>query len=323
MPNVKDLICQKINSSERIVISSHIRPDADSIGSGLALLEMLNQLKKNAVYINADDAPSPVNLLPGYQLIKKGQIYPGKYDLVLLIEGCEEKRSGQKNLEHYFTVNIDHHSTSALVAKLNWVEPQAAAVGEMIYALGKALKVKFTRQIAFNIYAALISDTGSFRYSNTSARCLRIAAEMVQVGKFKPNEVSDLLFNSNPPEKILMLTKVLNTMEFSLNNRLVFIEFKRNFLNQLNLNEIETEDILTIVRSIRDVQVVIFFKELDDDYFRVSIRSSGIFSSKKIALKFDGGGHDHAAGFFYWGNLQKGKEELKAMVALELGQCTE
>ncbi len=319
--SVKKQICEAIRKAGTIAISSHVRPDADSIGSGLALYAMLNQLKKRVVYINADDAPSPVNLLPGYEVIEIGQIYPRKFDLVILIEGSDEKRSGQKNLQNYFSVNIDHHATSALIASINWVEPDSAAVGEMIYQLGKCLKVDFDTQIAFNIYAAIVSDTGSFKYSNTSARSLRIAAEMVKAGKFKPFEVSDILFNSNPPEKIKMLTMVLSTMDLALNNRLLFIDFKRSFLKKFNLNEIETEDILTVARSIKDVKVVVFFKELEKNFFRVSIRSSGSFSSQKIALLYDGGGHDHAAGFFYRGSLENGKRDLISVINRELALC--
>lgn len=318
MENPKKRIAEKIRASRRVALSSHVRPDADSIGSGLALSLMLRQLGKEAVFCNIDRAPDPITRLPHYESIQLRQIYPDPFDILILIEGGTTERTGQQHIDRYFSINIDHHATSLRAADLNWVDAEASAVGEMIYELGIELGIEYERDIAFNLYAAIASDTGSFKYSNTSQKALVTAAELVRRGKFAPVDVINLLFNSNPPEKIRMMTKVLSTLTLALDNRVAMIDFKRSFLQTLQLKEIETEDIIAIARSINGVQVLLFFKELDDDYYRVSIRSRGVFSAREIAQAYEGGGHDHAAGFFFRGSLETAKKEILERVRQQL-----
>lgn len=311
---MKKKIAKVIRKSNRIVISSHVRPDADSIGSGLALYLMLEQLGKEVYYYNTDMAPFPLTLMPAYDVIKYRQVYPESFDLLILIEGGTEDRTGQMHLENYFTINIDHHATSAYDSNINWVVPSASAVGELIYELGAELNVRFTRNIGFNLYAAISSDTGSFKYSNTTCKSLRIASKLIKECHFTPEEVSNLLFYSNHLEKVQMIQKVLCTLELCLNNRAAVIDFKRGYLTTLNLKDIETEDIISIARSILGVDVTLFFKEIGNDYYRVSIRSRGNISSQEVAKIFNGGGHDHAAGFFYKGKLDQAKEDVLSVV---------
>ncbi|MCU0276727.1 MAG: bifunctional oligoribonuclease/PAP phosphatase NrnA [Acidobacteria bacterium] len=314
---MKRQIAERIRQARTIALCSHVRPDADSIGSGLALLFMLRQLGKDAVFINADRAPYPVSKLPGCEQIQNGQIFPRPFDLLVLIEGSSEERTGQKRLQDYACVHIDHHAASGEGVDLqaSWVVPGAAAVGELVYELGLELGVEFSRDIAFNLYAAIAADTGSFKYSNTTPASLAIAADLARRGGFSPFEVSDLLFNSNSQEKVLMLTRVLSTLQLELGGRLAMIHFRRDFLDRLSLKDIETEDIIAIARSIDGVQVLLFFKEIAADYFRVSIRSRGDISARQVALAYQGGGHAHAAGFFYRGSLERAKQEIARMVA--------
>ncbi len=307
-----------IRKSKDIAISSHVRPDADSLGSGLALYLMMEQMEKNVAYYNTDRAPFPLTNLPAYGVIKIGQIYPEPFDILILIEGGTEDRTGLDHIEKYFTINIDHHATSAFDSNLNWIVPEAAAVGELIYELGIELGVEFTRDIGFNLYAAISSDTGSFKYSNTTYKSLGIASELVKKCNFTPYEVSDLLFYSNYLEKVQMIQKVLSTLELRLNNKVAIIDFKRDFLTTLRLKDIETEDIISIARSIIGVEATLFFKEIEEDYYRVSIRSRDGVSSQEVARAFRGGGHDHAAGFFYRGNIEKAKREVLEVIIKQL-----
>jgi len=316
--NVKEKIAELVHRSNKIAISSHVRPDADCIGSGLALYEMLKQLGKEVCYCITDPAPYPLTQLPHYDVIQLRQAFPEEFDLYFLIEGATEIRSGQKHLDKYYTVNIDHHATSTNDASLNWVVPEAAAVGELIYDLGVTLGIEFTRDIGFNLYAAIASDTGSFRYSNTTDKSLRICAELVKKSGFIPSDVSNLLFNSNHFEKVQMIQKVLATTELHLDSRVCIIRFERAFLQTLDLKEIETEDVISIARSIIGVVVTLFFKEIGENHFRVSIRSKGAFNSQKVALEFNGGGHDHAAGFFYKGSYSEAKEKIIEVINRQL-----
>ncbi len=316
--NVKEKIAELVHHASKIAISSHVRPDADCIGSGLALYQMLKQLGKEVCYCITDPAPYPLTQLPHYDVIQFRQVFPEEFDLYFLIEGATEIRTGQKYLEKYYTINIDHHATSTNDASLNWVVPDAAAVGELIYELGICLGIEFTRDIGFNLYAAITSDTGSFKYSNTTDKSLWICAELVKIGGFPPSDVSNLLFNSNHYEKVQMIQKVLATTELHLDSRVCIIRFERSFLSTLDLKDIETEDIISIARSITGVVVTLFFKEIGDNHFRVSIRSKGAFNSQKVAQEFNGGGHDHAAGFFLKGSFSEAKEKILEVIDRQL-----
>lgn len=307
---MRQKIADAIKQAERIAISSHIRPDADSIGSGLALTLMLKQLGKDVHYYNVDMPPFPLSELPSFEKIEYQQIYPQSFDLVILVEGGTEERTGMTHLDKYYTVNIDHHATSSFCCDINWVVPEAAAVGELIYELAQELDIQWTRDIGFNLYAAISSDTGSFKYSNTSAKSLKIASELVETCNFAPVEVSDVLFYSNHLEKVNMIQRVLSTLELHQDNRVAMIYFKQEFLNHLSLKDIETEDVISIARSIRGVEVTLFFKEIGENYYRISIRSRGDVSSQVVAKSFQGGGHPHAAGFFFQGDIHQAKSEI-------------
>ncbi|MBN2345578.1 MAG: DHH family phosphoesterase [Candidatus Aminicenantes bacterium] len=312
---MKAAVAERIRAARRVAISSHVRPDADSIGSSLALRLMLQRMAKAPAFINSEHAPHPLRKLPGYGAIQLGQIHPRPFDLVILIEGGGEERTGQKHLREYFCVNIDHHAARCDDCAINWVVPGAAAAGELVYELGLELGVEFDRDIAFNLYAAIAADTGSFKYSNTTPSALAIAADLARRGGFAPVEVSNLLFNSNSREKVRMMTRVLSTLETALDGRVAIIHFRRDFLGGLELRNMETEDIVAVARSIDGVQVVLFFKEIAEDYFRVSIRSRDDFSARDVAQAFQGGGHRHAAGFFYRGGLDAARKEILGLVA--------
>lgn len=311
---VKKQVAEAIRNANRIAISSHVRPDADTIGSGLALYLILKQLGKEIYYFNTDKAPYPLTELPGFDAIRYEQLYPAPFDIVILVEGGTEERTGMTHLDEYCTINIDHHATSSYGSNINWVEPKAAAVGEMIYDLAVELDIEWNRDIGINLYAAISSDTGSFKYSNTTAKSLRIASELVRKCNFAPVEVSDLLFYSNHYEKVKMLQKVLSTLELLMDNHVALIFFKREFLDQLTLKDIETEDVISIARSIQGVEVTLFFKEIETDFFRISIRSRGEICSQLVAKAFNGGGHPHAAGFFYKGSLEQAKIDILNVV---------
>jgi bifunctional oligoribonuclease and PAP phosphatase NrnA len=311
-------IVEAINNAQRIAISSHIRPDADSIGSSLALFFILKQMGKEVFLLNTDKAPFPLTELPGSQNIQYRQIYPDPYDVVILVEGGTEERTGMTHLEHYFTINIDHHASSAYESNINWVDPNAAAVAELVYQLAQRLGTDWTKEVGVNLYAAISSDTGSFKYSNTTAKSLKIASQLIEKCKFDPIEVSDLIFNSNHLEKVKMIQKVLATLELRYQNRIAMIDFKQKYLAQLSLKDIETEDVISIARSIQGVDVTLFFKEIGPDNFRISIRSKGTINSQLVARAFNGGGHIHAAGFFYKGPIHTAKDDIVAVVKKQM-----
>jgi len=308
-----DQIAQKFLKSQRIVITSHLRPDGDSICTGLALYLMGKALGKDVAVINKDRTPAPFNHIPDVELIKIGLIPPDSFDVVILLECANISRSGQVNLDEYFKINIDHHHSNDYYGDINWVDPDAAAVACLAYKLAVKLGVDITPQMATHLYCAIVSDTGSFQFSNTKAQSFEVSYKLIKRGA-SPIKVSELLFNNNSPEKIKLLGQVLSTLQMNECGNIAIITMFKKDLESLNLKEIDTEDITTLARSIKGVDIVLFFKEVDKDTFRISLRSKGEANSAMVAEHFGGGGHLHAAGFTVRGKYEKLLEEIPKSV---------
>jgi phosphoesterase RecJ-like protein len=306
-------ISEKIKESQNIAVTSHLRPDGDSVCTSLALHLMGKQLGKNISIFIKDEIPFPFNRFPELKIVDTGQINPDNFDIIILLECANVERSGQKHINDSFKINIDHHHSNDFYADINWVNPEAAAVASMVYELGKYLSIKFDSKISSLLYSAIVSDTGSFQFSNTKANAFKTCYELVNYGAV-PHKIIDLLFNNNPPEKIKLLGQVLSTLKMSHNGKIAIITMFDRFLNKLKLKHIDTEDITTYARTIKGVRVVLFFKEMGKNTFRVSIRTKGKANAMEIANKFSGGGHMHAAGFTVTGNYKKLIKEIPSIV---------
>jgi len=299
-----DLISQKIHESQHIAITSHLRPDGDSICTALALYFMGKSLGKNVALINKDNTPVPFNYFPDIENITIGQIPPSKYDIIILLECANVSRSGQIHLNNAFKINIDHHHSNDYYGDIDWVDPQAPAVACMAYALGEKLGIEFTSKISNHLYCGIVSDTGSFQFSNTKAQSFEVSYKLIKHGA-NPIKISEMLFNNNSPEKIKLLGQVLSTLTMNERGNIAVITMFKKDLEDLNLREIDTEDITTLARSIKGVEMVLFFKEMEKDTFRVSLRSKGNANSAMVAEYFGGGGHLHAAGFTVTGKYEQ------------------
>jgi phosphoesterase RecJ-like protein len=307
------LIKQKLTDCHRLAITSHLRPDGDSLCTSLALYYMGKLLDKEVSIYIKDRVPFPFNHFPDIDRIQIGQIPADKFDCVFLLECANVSRSGQDNLENYFKVNIDHHYSNDYYADINWVDPEAAAVACMIFRLGEELDIRITPQIATQLYSAIVSDTGSFQFSNTTAEAFEICHKLVNYGAV-PIQVSEFLFNNNPPEKIKLLGLVLSTLQMNPEGNIAIITMSKQNREELNLNEVDTEDITTLARSIKGAKMVLFFKEIEPGTYRVSIRSKASANSALVAEHFGGGGHQHAAGFTVSGEYQKLLKEVPEVV---------
>lgn len=313
-----DLIVEKLAAVRRLAITSHLRPDGDSLCTSLALALAVEAMGKEADIFNTDRTPVPFHLFPDARRIRIGQIPAGIYDAIILLECADVSRSGHEHIDGYFKINIDHHYSNDRYADINWVDPAASAVGEMGYELVRRLPLRLTPQIAGHLYCAIVSDTGSFQFSNTTARCFDVCHALVEAGA-DPIRTSEALFHNNPPEKIKLLGRVLSTLELNGDGTIATIRLFKSDLRSLNLQEIDTEDITTHVRSIKSVNVVLFFKEMEPGVFRVSIRSKGTAHAAAIAEHFGGGGHAHAAGFTVHGRFEELIKDVPAAVEKLVG----
>ena len=313
------LIRDKILQSRRVAITSHLRPDGDSICTGLALAGMIKLMGKQAGIINHDPTPYPFCHMPEARKIRIGQIPSTGTDLIILLECANVERSGMKNLGGISKINIDHHYSNDNYADINWIEPEAAAVGEMVFLLGENMGIPFTPKIAGHLYCAIVSDTGSFQFSNTTARAFEVCHKLVKLGA-SPIKATEFLFNTNSPEKIKLLGQVLSRIEINRRGNIATIAMFKKDLAALRLKEIDTEDITTLARSIKGIEIVLFFKEMGRDTFRVSIRSKRGANAAAIAEFFDGGGHVHAAGFTAFGRHEQLMKEIPRKIEAILKQ---
>src|SRR5438270_830955 len=203
-------VVEVIEAKRRFAITSHIRPDGDSLGSSLGLFWLLQAVDKDVEVIMRDPVPHAYRQLPGAQQVRVTPAVDRSYDAVFVIECSDITRPGLIDLEKQLVVNIDHHSTTALFGSINWIDSTASAVGEMIYNLCKAIGVRVTKEIAECVYTALITDTGSFHYSNTTERTFKVASELVRTG-VKPAKTAESVFASYRWPKIELLSQVLAT----------------------------------------------------------------------------------------------------------------
>src|SRR5918996_1583008 len=215
-------VVELIEAKRRFAITSHIRPDGDSLGSSLGLYWLLRALDKDVEVIMRDPVPHAYQQLPGADDVRVTPAVDPSYHAVFVIECSDITRPGLGDLEKQFVVNIDHHSTTALFGTINWIDSTASAVGEMIYNLCKAIGVRPTKEIAECVYTALVTDTGSFHYSNTTERTLKVTSELIKAG-VKPAKVSQAVFGSYPWSKLSLLGEVLASVRRDPSGRVAWL----------------------------------------------------------------------------------------------------
>jgi len=309
----REQIAARIKASRTIAVTSHLRPDGDSLSTAMALSLMGSLLGKDVAIVNHDPTPLPFSGFPELAGIRVGQIQAADFDTVILLECADVSRSGQEGLSGAYKINIDHHYSNTPYADINWIDPEAPAVGEMVLDLSRFLGITLTPEIAEHLYCAIVSDTGSFQFSNTTPRALAAATELARLGA-SPIRVTERLYNNNRPEKIQLLGRVLSTLAMNGRGTIAVISMFRRDTESLHLKEIDTEDMTTLTRTIKGVKMVMFFKEMGHEIFRVSLRSKGSANAARVAEHFGGGGHIHASGFTVYGPYERLIREVPAIV---------
>ncbi len=288
-------VVELIENKDRFAITSHIRPDGDSLGSSLGLFWLLRALDKDVEVIMRDSAPPAYQKLPGADSVRVTPAVDRAYDGVFVIECSDIDRPGLIDLEKQFVVNIDHHSTTELFGTVNWIDSTASAVGEMIYNLCKATGVRVTKEIAECVYTALLTDTGSFHYSNTTERTFKIASELVRIG-VKPAKSAEAIFGSYQWSKIELLSQVLSTARRDDSGRVAWMRQTLEMQERARASDEDADGFVNYPLAVGDVEATALFKECAPGIYRTSLRSKGDVNVAKIAEQFGGGGHRNAAG---------------------------
>jgi len=288
-------VVELIENKNTFAITTHVRPDGDGIGSSLGLCWLLRSLGKTAEVIVRDGIPAAYMQLPGADEIRQVAEVNGKYDAIFVIECSDLSRPGIRNLENQLTVNIDHHATSEHFGTINWIDQTASAVGEMIYNLCKAIGGRVTKEIAECVYLALVTDTGSFHFPNTTERTLKVASELVRVG-VKPAQISEAVYNSYPWSRIELMSRVLATVKRSENGKIAWM--RQTLEMQENAKSVDGDNngFVNIPLAAKEVEAVCYMRETQPNAFRVSLRSKDNINVARVAEKFGGGGHKNASG---------------------------
>lgn len=286
---------------KNIVILPHNFPDGDTLGSAIGIWALLKQYKKEGHIVLNEDIPSNLLFLfDGTEgCVKADDIRFSNIDLAIAVD-CGETKLFEDRL-HLFkaakhTLSIDHHKTNSAYAQINMVDDTVSSTGEMVANLYKALGKPFTALGARGLYAAIVTDTGSFRYSNTRPETLAIASELM-AEPFDFNQLNVELFQNKSLEKLTLLNHVFSTLSLHHEKRCALITLTWDMIQSLSLSEYDTDGIVEFVRDIAGVEVVVFIRSISDAAFKVSMRSKHHFDVSAIAMKFHGGGHVKAAGF--------------------------
>ncbi|MBU1919637.1 bifunctional oligoribonuclease/PAP phosphatase NrnA [bacterium] len=297
-----------LSSDDQVLVTTHIRPDPDAIGSVLAIREMVKQLGSVAHAILEDECPPRCGFLPGADEIltlsetKNTQ----RYKAVVIVDAGDRGRVG--DVERLIStsaeiVNIDHHSSNEHFGTLNFVYPDTAACGELLYFLIKALSIELTQTLATNLYAGLVTDTGRFRHTNTTSRSLQVGAALIDAGA-DAAAITDHLYYDIAAQDIRSIGIILGSLELHGRGEV------STMLVKLDQSIEDPDHVVDFARAINGVEVAALLSEMKDGKIRVSMRSKARVDVSKIAESFGGGGHVRAAGFRMIGTLTEVRDKI-------------
>ena len=308
----------EIRRRQRFVITSHIRPDGDAIGSSLAMAFALRAMGKEVRVVCRDEPPPPMLVFPGVSEIEVTARVEDPGDAVIVMECGDLKRTGVEGLERGFVINIDHHPGNTMFGAMNWFDLSAAACGEMVFDLVRELGVSLTFEIATHVYIAILTDTGSFHYSNITPHTFDICRLCVEAG-VNPPAVARSIFDSNNLGRLKLFGAVLSRMQLDGSGRIATVFVDRKLADDCGGTYEDTEGLINLPLTVKDIVAAVFFKENGTDDWRVSMRSKGAVDVNAVAKQFGGGGHKNASGCSARGRF----EDLKLLFEQKLTEAIE
>lgn len=313
-------VIDKIKESNKIAVTFHTSPDGDSLGSSTALTLALRALGKQCSILCREPIPKTFTYLPCSEEITGESYTVAKgTDLVIVLDCGDFKRINADILledRDYALINVDHHMSNEQYGDINYVNTNAAAVGEIIYEILKLLNVTLTKDIGTALYTSLLTDTGSFRHSNTTSNTHNIAGDIINTG-IDFSEIHRIIFDNKSFNKIKLYGKVIESMTLECNKNVVFMELTDKMLKELDLDGSDTSDLIAFGSKVEGSEVTVLIKEVETGV-KVSLRSKNKVDVRMIAEGFNGGGHIRAAGFVVEDNIQTVREKLITILEKEL-----
>ena len=313
-------VARALGESKSCLVTSHTNPDGDAVASVLAMGHILELLGKQSVMYNPDEVPANYAHLPGAEKISR-QPGEGPYDATIVLDCSELSRVGPLPEAERLgrIIGIDHHLTAEPLGDVYYLDPGASSIGEMIDRILEHLPVELDLTLANCIYCSILSDTGSFRYSNTSPAALRSAARMVAQG-VSPWDMARQVYESQPRERLLMLANVLPSLHVDPSGRYASILVTRDMFETTGATADMIDGFINYPRRIEGVEVAIQFREVDPGRYKVSFRSRGNANVAAIAEQFGGGGHANAAGCTVSGNFEEVHDKVYRAVEATLDE---
>lgn len=288
-----------IEKAGKIVIFSHVNPDGDTLGSMLALHNViLEAFSKDSAMVVAGKVPDIYHFLPGIEKVKTAaQIKEENFDTAIAIDIAAKDRmtDGLAIFENAkTTMNIDHHKTNNGYGMVNFVNADACSAGEVLFDILNELNIKISQKTAICLYTSILTDTGGFRFENTKASTLIKAAKLVDFGA-NPAEISRFCYESKPKPMVMLQAYCLANAGFAHDEKIAYVCITNDDMKRFNAENDHTEGIVEALRQINTTEVSFVAKEIDEQTTKVSLRSKNIDVSK-VASIFSGGGHTFAAG---------------------------
>lgn len=316
------IIKTAIKKFDRFLITAHINPEGDSIGSQAAMASLLRKLGKTAVILNEGPVPHILQFMKGTEDILKEM--PAKFDFqtIIILDCPDMTRIG--NVAGQITkgkviINIDHHVSNENFGKYNWVDVDRSSTGEMVFELFRTFKIKIDYDDAVAMYVAIMTDTGSFKYTNTTSRTHRIVAELIEAG-VKPYDIYARIYETSSIQDTSLLGEALQTLKVTEDGKIAWLWVTKEMLKKTKASLEGTEGIINFARSIEGSEIAVLFRETGtENRVKVSFRSKGNADVNKLAASFGGGGHATASGCTVYGTMGEVEKRVldKARGALE------
>ncbi len=315
-------IITAIKKSRRVFVASHVRPDGDAVGALLAMGQAIEALDVPVVIYNESPIPAVYRFLPGVEKVTQDPAVCDDCDTAVILDCGSFQRVGdavsQRVASLPVMINIDHHVTNTGFGHLRWVDPEACSTAELVYELIGAMEIELKPDMAWALYTGILTDTGSFRFSNTSQKAFSICEELVGLG-VDPSEVSRNVYGRYSMGRIRLLNLALDAIEISANGKVSMMVLTRQMLERTGTRAEDVEGLINYARRIEDVCLAALIQEdlngNGNGGFQVSLRSDGQVDVAAIATQYGGGGHPNAAGFSGKGRVADIKAKIMALAA--------
>ncbi|MBL6967248.1 MAG: bifunctional oligoribonuclease/PAP phosphatase NrnA [Desulfobacteraceae bacterium] len=301
-----DRIAAVLSDGNRFLLMTHKDPDADGIGSMLALGKSLMDAGKEVVLFAHEPVQPPLDLLKGASEIVTKLDFERGFDVAVALDCADKGRLGGVG-NHRPLINIDHHESNDFFGDLNLIETGSSSTGELVFKVIEAGGFPVGRDVAENIFAAIQTDTGSFRYGNTTAEALRIAADLMERGA-NPWEISRKMMDSYSLPRLRLLEMALGTIEFHHEGRVAMMILSREMFRRAGAQQMDSERFVDYPRFVFGVELGVLIRETDENDYKFSLRSNTQLNAARLASRFGGGGHVRAAGFRSQGSVNSVKD---------------